>query len=79
MLIEFVWCLHVYKWPERKSNASLQTKIMVLYSYIVSHCSGLYDVNITILPLDRSIIAEFTKGFYMMTSLVNIFVCKQFK
>ena len=40
----------------------LQTKIMGLYSYIVSHCIVLYDVYITIWPLDRSIIAEFKKG-----------------
>ena len=45
----------------------LQTKITGLYSYIVSQCIVLYDVNITIWPLDRSIIAGFTKGFSMMT------------
>ena len=41
----------------------LQTKIKGLYSYIVSHCIVLYDVNIIIWPFDRSIIAEFTRGF----------------
>ena len=54
----------------------LQTKIAGHYSYIVLHCIVLYDVNITIWPLNRSITAEFTKGFSMMTSLVNI-LCLQ--
>ena len=47
-------------------------KITGLSSYIVSHCFILNEVNLTISPLDRP--AEFTKGFSMMTSIVNI-VC----
>ena len=76
MLIEIVWYLHNDKWFESQKNAFIdpQTKITGLSCYIVSHCIVLYDVNITIWPLDRSIIAEFTKGFSMMTSLVNILV-----
>ena len=31
-----------------------------------------HDVNIKISPLDRPIIAEFTKGLYMKTSPINI-------
>ena len=67
--MEFVWYLHDNKWLGNQLNAfkdpmlCLQTKIMGLYSYIVSHYIVLYDVNITIWPLDRPITAEFTKGF----------------
>ena len=32
----------------------------------------LYDVNLTISPLDIGLPAEFTKGFFMKTSLINI-------
>ena len=59
MLIEFVWYLHYNKWLGSQYNAfkdpllCLQTKITGLYSYIVSHCIVLYDVNITIWILDR--------------------------
>ena len=35
-------------------------------------CIVFYDVNFTISPLDRHITAEFTKGFSMKTSLINI-------
>ena len=42
----------------------LQTKITGLHSYIMSHCTVLYDVNITIWPLDRSIIEEIYKGVF---------------
>ena len=41
----------------------LQTQKTGLYSYIMLLCIVPYDVSITIWPLDRSIIAEFTKGF----------------
>ena len=34
-------------------------------------CIVFYDANLTISPLDR-ITAEFTKGFSMITSLINI-------
>ena len=36
----------------KDSLVCLQTKITGLYSYIVSHCIVLYDVNITIWPFD---------------------------
>ena len=48
----------------------LQTK---LNGPFLLHCILLfYDVNLTISPLDRPITAEFTKGFSMKTSLINI-------
>ena len=34
-----------------------------LFHYIVLHCIGFYDVNLTISPLDRPIPEEFTRGF----------------
>ena len=55
-----------------KTLFCLPTKITGLPSYIVSHCFILNDVNLTISPLVRPITTEFTKGFSMMTSTVNI-------
>ena len=45
---------------------------MGLFNYIVLHCIAFDDINLKILPLDRPIITEFTKGFSMKTSLINI-------
>ena len=55
-----------------KTHFFIYKQITGLSSYIVSHCFILNQVNLTISPLDRP--AEFTKGFSMMTSIVNI-VC----
>ena len=71
MIIEIVFCLYDDQISGLKANkmhlkthcSVLQTKITGFSSYIVSHCIVLYDVNITIWPLGRSIIAEFTRGF----------------
>ena len=46
-----------------------------LFNYIVLHCIDFDDVNLTISPLDRPTPAEFTNGFSMMTSLINM-LCK---
>ena len=46
-----------------------------LFNYIVLHCIDFYDVNLTISPLDRSITAEFAKGFSMKTSLIINTIC----
>ena len=54
MLIEFMWYMHDNKWLGSELNAfkdpllCLKTKITGLYSYIVSHFTDLYDMNITI-------------------------------
>ena len=85
MFFEVKWYMHDNNWLGSQQNEfkdpllCLLTHIMGLYSYIVLHCILLYDVNATIWPLDRSIIAEFTKGISMMTSLVNIFCLKTIK
>ena len=42
------------------------------FNYNVLHCIDFDDVNLTISPFDRPITAEFTKGFSIMTSLINI-------
>ena len=58
------------------SMLCLETKLNGPFSL---HCITLYcfyDVNLTILPLDRPITAEFTKGFSMKMSLINI-LCLQ--
>ena len=34
------------------------------FNYVVLHCIVCYDVNLTISPLDRTIIAEFTNGVF---------------
>ena len=42
---------------------------MGLFYYIVLQCTVFYDINLTILPLNRPITAEFTEGFSTKMSL----------
>ena len=44
---------------------------MGLFTYIVLHCI-FNDINLRISPLDRPITAEYTKGFPMKMSLINM-------
>ena len=45
---------------------------LITFCYNVFVYNWFYDINLTISPLDKPITAEFTKGFYMITSLINI-------
>ena len=69
MFIEVMWYLHDKKWLGSQQKAfkdpllCLQTQKTSLYSYIVLYCIILYDVNITVWPLDRPIITDIERGF----------------
>ena len=52
------------------------------WAFLVTFCYtalSFYDVNMTILPLDKDILAEFTKMFSMKITYQHPFVCKKFK
>ena len=44
----------------------------ICFNNIVLHCIVFHDVNLSISPRDRPMLAEFTKGFSIKTSPINI-------
>ena len=73
MFTELMWCLHDNKWFGSQ-EMYFKTHYKAKQAFLVTSCYSVlfHDVNITIWPLDRPIIAEFTKRFSMKTPLINI-------
>ena len=55
--------LHNYHLIRYKGSEIIQLNYLFDYSGIVLQCIVFYDVILTTSPLDRPIIAEFTRGF----------------
>ena len=62
-------CLEANKMNFKTHCFVYKQSLTGLFNYIELHCFVFYDVNITILQFDRSIAAEFTKGFSRPTAL----------
>ena len=77
MFIEVMRYLHDNKAGLEANKIHFVTHCFVSkakWAFLITLCYNVlfYDVNLTISPLDRAIIAKFTKGFSMKTLLINI-------
>ena len=78
MFMEVMWYLHDNKWLGSQNICILRptalfknkAKWAFIVSFVTVYC--FHDVNHTISRLGRPITAEFTKGFSIKTSLINI-------